>query len=147
MTEVNVLATARDTRPGSSSGDVGCGDDGGDGCAAIKAHDGIISDIESRWSCATMLVPDEGPCQIEFSFADPQDIVNIQVAFWEGNERTRTLDVYVDGELIYTHESYPDSTFNTLGVTATEASTVVLESIDLLSDEWIDLLEATDCPR
>ncbi|CAM9542608.1 unnamed protein product [Ectocarpus sp. 13 AM-2016] len=94
-----------------------------------------------------MLVPDEGPCQIEFSFADPQDIVNIHVAFWEGNGRTRTLDVYIDGELTHTHESYADSTFNTLGVTATEASTVMLKSIDLLSDEWVSLLEASDCPR
>lgn len=96
MTEVNISTTAHDTRPGSSSGDVGCGEADGDGCAAANTHDGIISDIESRWSCATMLVPDEGPCQIAFSFADPQDIVNIQVAFWEGNERTRTLDVSVD---------------------------------------------------
>ncbi|CAN0059212.1 unnamed protein product [Ectocarpus fasciculatus] len=147
MTEVSVSATAHDTRPGSSSGDDGCGEAGGDGCAAANAHDDIISDIESRWSCAKMLVPDEGPCQIEFSFAEPQDIVDIQVAFWKGNERTRTLDVYIDGELTHTHESYADSTFNTLGVTASEASTVMLESVDLLSDEWISLLEVRDCPR
>ncbi|CAN0007694.1 unnamed protein product, partial [Ectocarpus sp. 4 AP-2014] len=84
ITEVNESAIAHDTRPGRSSGDVGCGESGGDGCAAVKAHDGIISDIESRWSCATMLVPDQGPCQIEFSFADPQDIVRIQVCLLGG---------------------------------------------------------------
>ncbi|CAM9830288.1 unnamed protein product, partial [Ectocarpus sp. 12 AP-2014] len=56
-------------------------------------RDGIYTDIESRWSCATRLVPDKGPCQIEFTFAEPQNIVEIQVAFWKGDERTRTLGV------------------------------------------------------
>ncbi|CAM9346075.1 unnamed protein product, partial [Ectocarpus sp. 12 AP-2014] len=120
-TEVGVSATAHDVRPGSGGDDIGCGEVGGLGCAATNARDGIFSDIESRWSCATKLVPDEGPCQIEFSFAEPQNIVDIQVAFWKGNECTRTLkaaleanvhrfctqtfpiQVHVDGELTHTH--------------------------------------------
>ncbi|CAM9513011.1 unnamed protein product, partial [Ectocarpus sp. 12 AP-2014] len=141
-TEVGVSATAHDVRPGSSGDDVGCGEVGGLGCKATNTRDGIVSDIESRWSCATSLVPDEGPCQIEFTFSEPQTIVDIQVAFWKGNERTRTLGVHVNGELTHTHESY-DYTFNTLGVTAAEASTVMLESVALLSDEWISLLEVS----
>ncbi|CAN0540732.1 unnamed protein product, partial [Ectocarpus sp. 8 AP-2014] len=140
-TKVGVSATAQDVRSGSNSDDVGCGEVGGLGCTATNTRDGIFSDMESRWSCATILVPDEGPCQIEFTFAEPQNIVDIQVAFWKGNDRTRTLEVHVNGELTNTHESYADSTFNTLGVTATEASTVVLESVALHSDEWISLLE------
>ncbi|CAM9132154.1 unnamed protein product [Ectocarpus sp. 13 AM-2016] len=140
-TEVGVSATAHDVRPGSSGDDVGCGEVGGPGCTATNTRDGIVSDMESRWSCATSLAPDEGPCQIEFAFAEPQNIVDIQVAFWKGNERTRTLGVHVNGELTHTYESYADSTFNMLGVTATEASTVMLESVALLSDEWISLLE------
>ncbi|CAM9449752.1 unnamed protein product, partial [Ectocarpus sp. 12 AP-2014] len=142
-TEVGVSVTAHDVRPGSSGGDVGCGEVGGLGCTATNTRDGIFSDIESRWSCATKLVPDEGPCQIEFSFAEPQNIVEIQVAFWKGDERIRTLDVHVDDELTHTHESFTDSTFSTLGVTATEASTVMLESVALLSDEWISLIEVS----
>ncbi|CAM9888203.1 unnamed protein product, partial [Ectocarpus fasciculatus] len=142
-TEVGVSATAHDVRPGSSSGDVGCGEVGGLGCTAANTRDGVFSEIESRWSCATSLVPDEGPCQIEFSFAEPQNIVDVQVAFWKGNERVRTLEVHVDGELTHTHESFADSTFNTLGVIASEASTVMLESVDLLSDEWISLIEVS----
>ncbi|CAN0206537.1 unnamed protein product [Ectocarpus sp. 12 AP-2014] len=140
-TEVGVSATAHDVRPGSSGDDVGCGEVGGLGCTATNTRDGIVSDTESRWSCATSLVPNEGPCQIEFTFAEPQTIVDIQVAFWKGNDRTRTLGVHVNGELTHTHESYTDSSFNTLGVTATEASTMMLESVALLSDEWISLLE------
>ncbi|CAM9634631.1 unnamed protein product, partial [Ectocarpus sp. 12 AP-2014] len=142
-TEVGVSATAHDVRPGSSGGDVGCGEVGGLGCTANNTRDGIFSEIESRWSCATKLVPDEGPCRIEFSFAEPQNIVDIQVAFWKGNERTRTLDVHVNGELTHTHKSYTDHIFNTLGVTATEASTVMLESVALLSNEWISLVEVS----
>ncbi|CAM9634639.1 unnamed protein product, partial [Ectocarpus sp. 4 AP-2014] len=69
--------------------------------------------------------------------------MDVQVAFWKGNERTRTLKVHVNGELTHTHESYTDSTFNTLGVTATEVSTVMLESVALLSDEWISLIEVS----
>ncbi|CBJ34216.1 conserved unknown protein [Ectocarpus siliculosus] len=88
-TEVGVSSTAHDVRPG----DDGCGEVGGLGCTAANTRDGIFSEIESRWSCATKLVDDEGPCQIEFTFAEPQTIVDIQVAFWKGNERTRTLEV------------------------------------------------------
>ncbi|CAM9910098.1 unnamed protein product, partial [Ectocarpus sp. 4 AP-2014] len=140
-TEVGVSATAHDVRPGRSGDDVGCGEVGGLGCTATNTRDGVVSVTESRWSCSTILVPDEGPCQVEFSFAEPQNIVDIQVAFWKGNDRTRTLEVHVNGELTHTHESYTDSIFNTLGVTATEASTVMLESVALPSDEWISLLE------
>ncbi|CAN0252631.1 unnamed protein product, partial [Ectocarpus sp. 12 AP-2014] len=94
-TEVGVSSTAHDVRPGRSSGDVGCGEVGGLGCTATNTRDGIFSEIESRWSCSTKLVDDEGPCQIEFTFAEPQTIMDIQVAFWKGNERTRTLEVRV----------------------------------------------------
>ncbi|CBJ28703.1 expressed unknown protein [Ectocarpus siliculosus] len=120
-TEVSVSPTAHDGRSGSSSGEVGCGEVGGLGCTATNTRDGIVSDIESTWSCATHLVPDEGPCPIMFTFAEPQNIVDIQVAFWNDNERVSTLgasleadfdlkrtktfrpQVHVNGELTHTH--------------------------------------------
>lgn len=43
--------------------------------------------------------------------------------------------------LHHTHESYSGSTFNTLGVEGTGVTTVMLESINLLQDEWISLIE------
>ncbi|CAM9253334.1 unnamed protein product, partial [Scytosiphon promiscuus] len=140
-TEVAVTATAFDVRPGASSGQVGCGEGGGNGCEPLNSRDGISSEIESRWSCATKIVPDEGPCQIEYTFAEAQDIMDIQVAFWRGNERTRTLEVHFDGMLHHTHESYSGSTFNTLAVVGTGVTTVMLQSIDLLPEEWISLIE------
>ena len=93
-TEVTVTATAYDTRPGRSSADIGCGEAGGDGCAPENSRDGVASEIESRWSCASKIMEeDEGPCQIEYTFAEPQDVVDIQVAFWKGDQRVRTLKV------------------------------------------------------
>ncbi|CAM9891772.1 unnamed protein product, partial [Pylaiella littoralis] len=142
--EVRVSATAYDARPGVSNGESGCGDVGGDGCAPANSRDGISSDMESRWSCASYLVDGEGPCQIEYTFGEPQDIVDIQVAFWKENERTRTLEVHLDGVLARTHESYyTGSTYDTLGVQATSVSTVMLEPTDLLSHEWISLIEVS----
>lgn len=90
-TTIDVTASAYDDRPGESGGDVGCGEDG---CLPGLAHDGIgEEDLESRWSCAKDIVPDGGQCEIKFAFGSPQNIVDVQVAFWKGDERTRTLKV------------------------------------------------------
>ena len=89
-TTISVSANAFDTRPSGASGDDGCGEDG---CSPELSIDGIIHDLESRWSCERGLVSDGQPCQIEFVFGDPQDIIEVQVAFWKGEERSRTLEV------------------------------------------------------
>lgn len=91
MTTVSVAATAFDERPGEESGDIGCGEDG---CLPALAHDGIgEEDSESRWSCSKDLVVGGGQCEIEFTFGSPQDIVDMEVAFWKGERRSRTLKV------------------------------------------------------
>ena len=92
-TEVGVTATGYDARAGMYGFDAGCGEAGGEGCVPANTRDGIASEVESRWSCASKLVENDGPCQIEYTFAQPQDIVGIQVAFWKGSERVRTLRV------------------------------------------------------
>lgn len=90
-TTVSVTATAYDERPGQDRGDSGCGDDG---CLPALAHDGIgEDDVESRWSCSKSIVSDGGQCEIEFTFGSPQDIMDVEVALWKGDERTRTLKV------------------------------------------------------
>lgn len=85
-----MTANAYDTRPGPDGGGVGCGTDG---CAPALSRDGISADAESRWSCAQTIVPDGEPCKIDFTFEDPQDIKDVQVAFYKGDERLRTLEV------------------------------------------------------
>lgn len=64
-----------------------------DGCLPALTRDGISAGAESRWSCSQQLVRDGGYCAIEFTFEDPQDLMEVQVAFWWGDERTLTLEV------------------------------------------------------
>lgn len=97
-TTVGVSANAYDVRPGQDSDDIGCNVDG---CKPALSRDGISDDIESRWSCAQKIVPDGGLCEIEFTFSNPQDIKEVQVAFWKGDERSRTLEVSLRVEKIY----------------------------------------------
>ena len=89
-TNVFVSANAYDTRPGQASGSNGCMDDG---CAPALSRDGNSDDVESRWSCNPSIVPGGGLCEIEFVFEAPQDVKGVQVVFWKGDERTRTLEV------------------------------------------------------
>lgn len=92
VTKVDVTATAYDTRPGTESGDVGCGEDG---CLPALAYDGDGDGVESRWACSKDIVPGGGACEIEFTFGAPQNIKDIQVVFWKGDERERTLKVWL----------------------------------------------------
>lgn len=52
--------------------------------------------------------------------------------------------VYLNGERTHTHETYGGSTFNTLGVEASGVSSVMFESVGLLPDECISLIEVSD---
>ncbi len=51
------------------------------------------------------------------------------------------IQVYFDGVETHTHESYFGHTFNSIHVEATGISRVMLEPVDLRSDEWISLIE------
>ena len=89
-TTVDVSANAFDNRQGPDSDGVGCGQDG---CEPVLSRDGNSYDTESRWSCAQKIVPVGEACEIGFTFEDPQDIVELQVAFWKVDQRSRTLEV------------------------------------------------------
>ena len=94
-TTVSVTASAWDERSGSNGGEAGCGEDG---CLPELAHDGVgEEDVESRWSCKKDIVPNGGQCEIVFTFGSPQDIVGMEVDFWKGDERKRTLKVRPEG--------------------------------------------------
>lgn len=87
-TSVAVSANAYDTR-GNSAG-VGCGSSG---CEPALARDGDAEGAESRWSCAQKIVPDGALCEITFTFGEPQDIKGSQIAFLNGDDRTRSVEV------------------------------------------------------
>ena len=64
------------------------------GCEPELTRDGVTAaNAESRWSCAAKLVPGGLQCAIDFVFEDPQDIMGVEVAFYKGDERTRTVEV------------------------------------------------------
>lgn len=88
-TSISVSTNTYDTRTGEASGDVGCGEHG---CRPELTLDGSVG-MESRWACAQSLNPGGGLCEIRFVFEDPQDIMEVQVAFYRGSERSRTLQV------------------------------------------------------
>ena len=87
-TSVTVSANAYDTR-GNSAG-IGCG---ASGCEPALARDGDGEGAESRWSCAQKIVPDGSLCEITFTFGEPQDIKGSQIAFLNGDDRTRSVEV------------------------------------------------------
>ncbi|CAN0537357.1 unnamed protein product, partial [Scytosiphon promiscuus] len=68
-----------------------------DGCTPENTRDTSL-DANSRWSCKGDLVEGNGGCCIDYSFEEPQDIVSLDIAFHRGTDRTRTLDVYENGD-------------------------------------------------
>lgn len=87
QTGVSIDATGYDKRPESEGG---CGKSG---CEPDLAHDGIVADPQSRWSCSKKLVPSGGQCVITFTFEDRQNMVGLDVSFFKGDERRRKLKV------------------------------------------------------
>ena len=85
-TTVSVSANAYDTR---LTGDHGCGDTG---CLPTLMRDGSTLP-ESRWSCSKNL--GEGNCYVEYTFDEPQDVISMNIAFYRGDERKRTVKVGV----------------------------------------------------
>ena len=74
-------ASGYDARPGADSAVVGCWENG---FLPVLSRGGMRDDVESRWSCAHKIVTDGGLCEIEFTLNDPQDIIEVQIAFLEG---------------------------------------------------------------
>lgn len=60
------------------------------GCTADLTRDLNLNGT-SRWSCKFDL--ESTPCQLWYSFEDPQDIVRLEIAFYKGDERTRAFSV------------------------------------------------------
>lgn len=60
------------------------------GCTPELTRDSDL-DPSSRWSCKYGV--GNTPCQLWFEFEEPQDIVEFEMAFYKGNERTRAFTV------------------------------------------------------
>ncbi|CAN0554389.1 unnamed protein product, partial [Laminaria digitata] len=67
-----------------------------DGCKPYNTRDGDLSS-NSRWSCQGDDLSHRDGCWIEYSFEEPLDLVEMRIAFYKGDENTRTLEVYGGG--------------------------------------------------
>lgn len=95
-----------------------------DGCTSELTLD---SDTHpsSRWSCKYDLA--NKPCRLFYSFDSPQDIVTLDLAFFKGDERTRTFFV----KTYNAHRDYP----GTSAVFTSSGSTLGYESFELNTNQ------------
>lgn len=140
VTTVTVSANAFDERTDAD----GCAPAG---CAAENTRDGDLTDV-SRWSCSSELVAAGGgaageECQIVYEFSDAQPVRSVAVAFLKGDERTRTVNVNVNGVLHAVVESGgATSGLETFELEGAEGVlSLGLESAGLAADEFLSIIE------
>lgn len=116
---------------------------GTSGCVASETRDGSYAD-SSRWSCSSDLMDGDEECMITYRFDEPQDIEEMKIAFTYGDTRTRSLKVWLNGDLEGTITSSGDTDgLETFSLNSDETETLSLESTGLDSDEWISLTEVS----
>ena len=131
-TTVTQDASAYDTRATSCSPS---------GCSADLTRDRDTSD-GSRWSCREDLQGE--PCTITYEFEEPQDIVEVSIALFRGDERVRKLQVTAsDGFSQELESSGSDDGFERFVVNTDETAWMTMESVGLDSNEWISIEEAS----
>ncbi|CAM9557128.1 unnamed protein product [Hapterophycus canaliculatus] len=134
-----VTATAEfyDTRLGDS---IGCDPEG---CTAELTRDGDMFE-GSRWSCSPSL---GGTCSISYDLGAVRDIYYLHLAMYKGAERVRTMEIYVDGNLVTTYST--SGTTNFFGVVYLSGMTgqvVTIEGV-LADSEWLSIVEVGSACR
>lgn len=91
------------------------------GCRPEYSRDQLSS---TYWLCNLDLLEDEAEgCWIEFSFEDPQDIVEMRIAFYGDAQIKPTLYVYVNGDYHSTPKSsIQNSIYQSFSLHADEAT-------------------------
>ena len=113
------------------------------GCVPDNVLDGSL-DPDSRWACRPSFSRIE-VCELTFAFDEPQDISEIRMAMFKGNERVRTVDVLVDGVLATTVVTSANTfELEAYEVSASQASTIVLQEAGPEEDVWLSLTEASN---
>lgn len=108
------------------------------GCVATNTRDG---DLSTRWSCKKYLL-DGTDCAITYMFEEPQDIVLMLIAFYKGDERTRALNIYLNGSPYTVIESSGKTEwFEVFELNTNHTETLALEALDLRGNEWISITE------
>ena len=131
VTLVSVIANGFDER----TSDSGCSPNG---CVPANTRDGLLS---SRWSCRERLL-DGVQCEIIYGFDEPQAISVMRIAFYQGSERTRRLEVKINGSTNSEIESSGlTDQFEDFDLNVDKVSEISLETVGLGVNEWISLLE------
>ncbi|CAM9345152.1 unnamed protein product [Pylaiella littoralis] len=91
FTTVTVDAPLYDTMTGD---DNGCDPMG---CQGSLTRDGDEITPGSRWSCKPALDEAGSSCSIMYSLAAPMQVFGLNIAMYKGDERTRDMDIYIDG--------------------------------------------------
>ena len=132
-TTVTVNANAYDTR----ISEFGCAPYG---CKADNTRDGNLS---TRWSCQEGRLKDEN-CEVTYTFEQPQDIVQMLIAFYKGDERAHKLKVKVNGSSQYIIESSGETNgFEAFELDFYGTESLALEGLGLHRDEWIGITEVS----
>lgn len=82
-------------------------------------------------------------------FDEPQDIFEIRMALWKGNQRNRTVDIWVDGSLSTTVQSSGSTKqYEAYELSATQATMIVLQEAGAEDDVWLGVtgVSGYNCP-
>ena len=133
---MKVSASGYDTRPYYP----GCSPHG---CIPENTRDGSRAS-NSRWSCKGDILDNDKGCWIKYSFHEPQDLENIRIAFYEGDENTRKLKVYTNGKYYGKIKSSGKTNgFQTFDLDTDETSELklYLDNYKSNSDVWLSITE------
>ena len=93
-----------------------------------------------------MCFPTPGPssdvevCELSLVFEEPQDIFELRMALFKGNQRTRTVSIWVDGVLSSTVETSGTTLeYEPYALEAMQATTIVLQGTGLEENVWLSI--------
>lgn len=108
------------------------------GCEPANVIDDSI-EPDSRWSCRPS-VSEVKACELTLVFDEPHDIFEIRMALWKGNQRNRTVDIWVDGSLSTTVQSSGSTlAYEAYELFATQATTIVLQEAGAENNVWLSI--------
>ncbi|CAM9708130.1 unnamed protein product, partial [Choristocarpus tenellus] len=110
-------------------------------CLPSLTRDGTSNDdLWSRWSCLNADATG-GLCSIMYEFQHSVDLHSIVLSFYRGDERTRELNVYVDGTFARTFKSSGQTdSWEEITLDWGPASSVTLEARNL-GTGWLSIHE------
>ena len=87
-------------------------------------------------------------CEVTYTFEQPQDILQMLIAFYKGDERANKLKVKVNGSSQYIIESSGETNgFEAFELDFYGTESLALEGLGLHRDEWISITEVSTLVR